>query len=150
MTRVVSTLPGRVRVRDKALRNPALCARVEAQLRQIEGLAVMQPNPSVGSIVLHFAAGDIDPLELERKIDAIIDAAIATPRPSGARPLRLQDTDTLLGRPVDDELLAALGKLVARQASPMRSTVTAAHHRRLVAAATAQRLLRELAQAGPP
>lgn len=94
MTRVVSTLPGRVRVRDKALRNPALCARVEAQLRQIEGLAVMQPNPSVGSIVLHFAAGDIDPLELERKIDAIIDAiidaAIATPRPSGARPLRLQ------------------------------------------------------------
>lgn len=90
MTRVVSTLPGRVRVRDKALRNPALCARVEAQLRQIEGLAVMQPNPSVGSIVLHFAAGDIDPLELERKIDAIIDAAIATPRPSGARALRLQ------------------------------------------------------------
>lgn len=69
---------------------------------------------------------------------------------TNSRPLRLQDTDTLLGRPVDDELLAALGKLVARQASPMRSTVTAAHHRRLVAAATAQRLLRELAQAGPP
>lgn len=90
MTRVVSTLPGRIRVRDKALRNPGVRTRVEAQLWQIEGLIVMQPNPSVGSIVLHFAAGEIDPLKLEHEIDAIIDAAIATPRPSGSRPLRMQ------------------------------------------------------------
>lgn len=66
---------------------------------------------------------------------------------TNARPLSLDGTYTLIGRPVDDALLAALGKLVAKQVSPMRSTVTSAHHRRLVAVATAQRLLRDLAGA---
>ena len=62
-------------------------------------------------------------------------------------PIALAGTHTLLGRPVDDALLAALGKLVAKQVSPMRSTVTAANHRRLVAVTAAQRLVRELAAA---
>ncbi len=62
-------------------------------------------------------------------------------------PIALAGAHTLLGRPVDDALLAALGKLVAKQVSPMRSTVTAANHRRLVAVTAAQRLVRELAAA---
>lgn len=66
---------------------------------------------------------------------------------TNSQPLQLQETASLHGRPVDDRLLEALGKLVARQTSPMRSTVAAAHHRRLVAVATAQRLVRKLAQA---
>jgi 4-hydroxybenzoyl-CoA reductase subunit beta len=66
---------------------------------------------------------------------------------TNAHPLRLDGTWALLGRPVNDESLAALGKLVQKQVAPMRSTVTAAHHRRLVAAATAQRLVRALAAA---
>ncbi|MBX3638642.1 MAG: FAD binding domain-containing protein [Rubrivivax sp.] len=65
---------------------------------------------------------------------------------TGSCPLRLQETAPLLGRAVDDDLLAALGKLVARQVSPMRSTVTVSNHRRLVAVVTAQRLVRELAE----
>lgn len=64
---------------------------------------------------------------------------------TNSHPLRLDGCYSLLGRPVDETLLAALGKLVARQVSPMRSTVTAANHRRLVAVATAQRLLGDLA-----
>ena len=50
---------------------------------------------------------------------------------------------------VDDALLAALGKLVQKQVSPMRSTVTPSNYRRLVAAVLAQRLVRELAAAQP-
>lgn len=64
---------------------------------------------------------------------------------TNSHPLLLAGTHTLLGRPVDEALLAALGKLVAKQVSPMRSTVTAANHRRLVAVNAAQRLLAELA-----
>ena len=64
---------------------------------------------------------------------------------TNSRPLRLDGTDALLGRAVDDALLEALAKLVRKQASPMRSTVTPSNHRRVVAAATAQRLVRELA-----
>lgn len=66
-----------------------------------------------------------------------------------AQPLHLDGSYTLLGRPVDDALLDALGKLVSQQVRPMRSTVTASNHRRLVAAATARRLVRELAAAHP-
>lgn len=66
---------------------------------------------------------------------------------TNSHPLRLDGTGALLGRAVDDELLAALGKLVARQVSPMRSTVTSSNHRRQVAVVSAQRLVRELATA---
>ncbi len=66
---------------------------------------------------------------------------------TNSRPLALQGTEALLGKPVDDALLAALGKLVQQQVSPMRSTVTASNYRRQVAAVMAQRLVHELATA---
>jgi 4-hydroxybenzoyl-CoA reductase subunit beta len=64
---------------------------------------------------------------------------------TNSHPLRLQGTEALVGQAPGDDAARALGKLVAKQVSPMRSTVTAAHHRRLVAVAAAERLLRELA-----
>ncbi len=63
------------------------------------------------------------------------------------RPILLSGTNALLGRPVNDEAVASLGKLVRKQVSTMRTTVTSSNHRRLVAMALAQRLLRELAGA---
>lgn len=59
--------------------------------------------------------------------------------------LLLQGTDELLGAPVDEVLVARVGKLVQQQVTPMRSTVTPANYRRQVAGALAQRLVRELA-----
>lgn len=64
---------------------------------------------------------------------------------TNSRPLVLTGTEELAGRAIDDETLALLGKLVAKQASPMRTTTTASNYRRQVAAVLAQRLLRELA-----
>jgi 4-hydroxybenzoyl-CoA reductase subunit beta len=63
---------------------------------------------------------------------------------TNSRPLLLEGTDALIGKPVDDAALAALGKLVQKQASPMRTTVTQSNYRRQVAAVMAQRLVREL------
>jgi 4-hydroxybenzoyl-CoA reductase subunit beta len=60
------------------------------------------------------------------------------------RPLLLEGTDTLLGRPLDEAQLRALGKLVSKQASPARTTALPSNHRRLNAAALAQQLLRDL------
>ena len=68
---------------------------------------------------------------------------------TNSHPLLLQGTEALLGRPVDESVLAALGKLVQKQVSPMRTTVTASNYRRQVAAVLAQRLLRELGQREP-
>ena len=64
---------------------------------------------------------------------------------TNARPFLLEGTDELVGGPLDDSSLAKLGKLVQKQVSPMRTTVTHSNYRRQVAAVLAQRLVRELA-----
>jgi 4-hydroxybenzoyl-CoA reductase subunit beta len=63
---------------------------------------------------------------------------------TNSQPFVLEGTDALLGRPVAAELLSLLGKLVQKQVSPMRTTVTQSNYRRQVAAVLAQRLVREL------
>jgi len=60
------------------------------------------------------------------------------------RPFLLDGTGALAGQPVTDETLAKLGKLVQKQVSPMRTTVTHSNYRRQVAAVLAQRLVRAL------
>ena len=64
-----------------------------------------------------------------------------------SRPVLLEDADALCGVVVDEALLAALGKRVNRQISPVRTTATSAYYRRRVAIVLAQRLLRQLASA---
>ena len=64
---------------------------------------------------------------------------------TNSRPFLLDGTADLAGRPLDDAALAKLGKLVQKQVSPMRTTVTHSNYRRQVAAVLAQRLARELA-----
>jgi 4-hydroxybenzoyl-CoA reductase subunit beta len=68
---------------------------------------------------------------------------------TNSRPLLLEGTQALIGKPLDDQGLAALDKLVQKQVSPMRTTVTQSNYRRLVAAAHARRLVRELASIDP-
>ncbi|ENO88630.1 HMA2 domain-containing protein [Thauera linaloolentis] len=91
MSRVVSSLPGRIRIRDKALRNRARLAEIESALRRLDGVVVVEPNVSAGSIVLHYAPDKTDPLRLENEVDTVIDTALAAPqRPAGSRSLRMQ------------------------------------------------------------
>lgn len=82
-----------------------------------------------------------------RMHDGVLAALRVAISGTNSHPLWLQRTDTLLGKPLDEPALAALGKLVQQQVSPMRSTATPSNYRRLVAAAHAQRLARELAGA---
>jgi 4-hydroxybenzoyl-CoA reductase subunit beta len=65
---------------------------------------------------------------------------------TNSRPLLLDGTGALCGAAVDEAMLAALGKRIGKQVSPMRTTVTASNYRRQVAIVLAQRLLRELAE----
>ncbi|MDP3084515.1 MAG: hypothetical protein Q8N44_12635, partial [Rubrivivax sp.] len=83
---------------------------------------------------------------------ALDGAAVRTLRVAltgtNSMPFVLEDTGRLLGQPPDGEWLARLGKLVQKQVSPMRSTVTASNYRRQVAMVLAQRLVSELAAGG--
>jgi 4-hydroxybenzoyl-CoA reductase subunit beta len=63
---------------------------------------------------------------------------------TNSHPLALAGTETLVGRAVDEATASALGKLVAKQVSPMRTTAMASNYRRQVASVLAQRLLRDL------
>jgi 4-hydroxybenzoyl-CoA reductase subunit beta len=92
-------------------------------------------------------AGVAVALRLEGGVLAELAVAVSG---TNSHPLRLQGTDALLGHAVDGALLDALGKLMRKQVSPMRSTVTPSNHRRLVAVAIAQRLLCELAEVEAP
>jgi len=65
---------------------------------------------------------------------------------TNSRPLLLDGTEALCGAPVDEVLLAALGKRIGKQVSPMRTTVTASNYRRQVAIVMGQRLLQKLAE----
>lgn len=64
------------------------------------------------------------------------------------RPLLLAGTEEFRGQALDRALLDQLVKLVQRQASPQRTTVTSSNYRRQVAAAIARRLVAELAVPG--
>lgn len=66
---------------------------------------------------------------------------------TNTKPFLLEGIDQLFGRPVDAAMIATLGKLVQKQASPMRTAVTQSNYRRQVAAVLAQRLLHELSAA---
>ena len=63
-----------------------------------------------------------------------------------SRPIALAGMQALLGGALDAALLAAVGKAVQKQVSPMRSTITESNYRRQVASTLAQRLVQELAQ----
>jgi len=67
---------------------------------------------------------------------------------TNSQPFVLAGTDALLGRAVGADTLSALAKLMQKQVSPMRTTVTQSNYRRQVAAVLAQRLVRELALDG--
>jgi len=79
------------------------------------------------------------------------DGAIAALRVAltgtNSRPLLLEGTDALVGAPPGESTLHALGKLVQKQASPMRTTAGSSNYRRQVAAVLAQRLVAALAAA---
>ena len=59
--------------------------------------------------------------------------------------LLLTGTDALCGKPLGDEQLQAVNRLVQKQVQPMRTTMASANYRRLAAAALAQRMVAELA-----
>jgi 4-hydroxybenzoyl-CoA reductase subunit beta len=67
---------------------------------------------------------------------------------TNSNPILLEGTLELIGQAVDEELLTKLAKLVQKQVSPMRTTVTQSNYRRQVASVLAQRLVRELTGVG--
>ncbi len=83
---VASHFPGRIRLRDERLRKERVAARVRETLLAEPGIACVEANRRVGSVLIHYAA-DVTGKEtlLKRVADLLISAsqmrAAALPKP---------------------------------------------------------------------
>lgn len=86
MTRIVASIPGRIRLRDPALRQAARLARLAASLQTLAGVRAVDGNPGAGSIVIHYdaAAASVDAMEaaIEQAAERALTEARSNYRPS--------------------------------------------------------------------
>jgi hypothetical protein len=79
MNIIVSSSPGRIRVRDKALRDQARLNRLEQELMTIAAIKGLQGNVRTGSLLLRFDQNAIDTADMEAGINAAADKVIGKP-----------------------------------------------------------------------
>jgi 4-hydroxybenzoyl-CoA reductase subunit beta len=85
---------------------------------------------------------------LEREGDRLADLRVAITG-TNPRPVLLEGTETLCGRPLDERVLKGLDELVRDQIMSMKTTFTPGHYRRRVAGVLARRLLVRLFETDP-
>ena len=78
MSKIVSSIPGRIRVRDKNLRHPDRLNQLKKELSNIPAITELQENVRSGSLLIHFDRNAIDLAEIESSIDAATDKVIGT------------------------------------------------------------------------
>lgn len=70
MAFIVSSLPGRIRVRHPALREPARLAQLEAAAVRWRGVQSAKADPRAGSLLLHYDAARLERRGLEARLEA--------------------------------------------------------------------------------
>jgi 4-hydroxybenzoyl-CoA reductase subunit beta len=78
--------------------------------------------------------------------DGVVSALRVGLTGTNSRPFLLDGVDAFAGRPLDEDALAKLDKLVQKQVQPMRTTLASANYRRLAAAALARKLATRIAR----
>jgi hypothetical protein len=77
MSRIVSSLPGRIRIRDKRLRDQSRLNELKKELSKIAAITELQGNARTGSVVVNFDATVIEIAALESKIEYAVDKVLA-------------------------------------------------------------------------
>lgn len=105
MSRIASSIPGRIRVRDPKLRVPERLERLRSALAAGDGVTSTEINPVAGSLLLYYDAAATAPEIMESFVDAAVDAELASPRPDTAQ--------TRLNRYAKHGMLASLAVSLA-------------------------------------
>lgn len=112
MNAIVSSLPGRIRLRHPALRQPRRLASLGAQLAALEGVAAVRANAAAGSLVVAYAV-DFEVKRMEAAVAAAAAATIgARHAPPHARQRRVRGK-TIVNRGMLASLAASLLALAA-------------------------------------
>ena len=77
MSRIVSSLPGRIRIRDKCLRDQSRLNALRKELLKITAITELQGNVRTGSVVVIFDPNTIEIAALETKMDMAVDKVLA-------------------------------------------------------------------------
>lgn len=104
MTCIVSSLPGRIRIRDTALRQADRLERLAAAVAGHPGVLGVEANSRAGSLVLRYDAALADTEAMEAAVEAAAEAELARPRP-GLKP----STRVRLNRYAKRGMAASLG-----------------------------------------
>jgi hypothetical protein len=76
MSRIVSSLPGRIRVRYKRLRNQERLTELKKELSKITAITALQDDVRTGSIVVNFDPNAIEIAALEIRLDFAVDQVL--------------------------------------------------------------------------
>lgn len=79
MTRIVASIPGRIRVRDGGLRHDGRLARLRAAFLALDGVHAVEGNRDAGSIVVRYNAARQAPEVMEDAVERAVEAELARP-----------------------------------------------------------------------
>lgn len=116
MKRIVSSVPGRLRLRDPALRRPQPLQRLSAALEALAGVLFVDANARAGSVVVFYDEARVNRQEAEAAVEALAGAALGAYPPAGqagqpragARPPRSASLRVRINRQAKRGMLASL------------------------------------------
>ena len=76
MSRIVSSIPGRIRLRDKRLRDQDKLNELKNKLLQIAAVTGLKDDVRTGSILLYFDRNALELSTIEANIDAAVDQIV--------------------------------------------------------------------------
>ncbi len=76
MTRIISSIPGRIRVRDKNLRDQARLEQLKKTLSEINAITELQENARTGSLLIHYDREAVELEDMESIINSAVDAVM--------------------------------------------------------------------------
>lgn len=84
MSSIVASVPGRLRVRHEALRNPALLERLEAKVRACAAVTGVEAKASAASLVVYYDTAQWSEAQSHQRIGTV--AATVLPRKAAVPP----------------------------------------------------------------
>lgn len=79
MSRIVSSLPGRIRVRDKKLRNQTTLDRLKTELLNIAAITSLEGSNRTGSLLVWFNKNAVTMTCIQEQIESAVDRVIGKP-----------------------------------------------------------------------
>ena len=116
MTKIVSSIPGRIRVRDKKLRDQDRLDQLKNELSSIAAITELQEDVRTGSLLIRFDRNAIELVDIESSIDSAVNTVIGM-LPKPYTPLSKKN----FNRANKLIMLSSFGTSIAALAIPRRS-----------------------------